>query len=138
MADTDIQLAGYETIGNYVPIQLYAGEKQPVTTQGVLTAGLKLGKLNGRRQTYKFGLVAEVAGKLVAFNAAGNDGSQFLKGILPHALDTSATGYNADTDTPFFAEGVFNFEAMDTALDYATLRAAKQAPGTAITFQKLF
>lgn len=138
MADQDIQLAGYETVGTYTPIQLYAGEKQGVTTQGVLAAGNKVGKLNSRRQTYKFGLVAEVGGKLVPFNAAGADGSEVLKGVLPHALDTSATGYNADTDTSVIVEAVLNFEAMDTALDYAALRAAEQAPGTAITFQKLY
>lgn len=134
MADSDIQLAGYEQIGRYEPIQLYAGEKQPVTTQGVLAAGQKVGKLNGRRQTYKFGVVSEVAGKLVKF-----DGSAPVKGILPHAMDTSATGYNADTDTPLFVEGVFNFEALDlTDETYAEMRAAEQAPGTGITFQKLY
>lgn len=130
MADQDIQLAGYETLGTYTPIQLWAGEKQPVSTQGVLAAGNKVGQLNSRRQTYKFGLVAEVGGKLVPYNPAGADGSEVLKGILPHALDTSATGYNADTDTPLFVEGVFNFEALDTARTYAQMRAAKQAPGT--------
>lgn len=134
MADSDIQLAGYETIGTFVPIQLYAGEKQPVTTQGVLAAGNKVGKLNSRRQTYKFGVVSEVGGKLVPWTGAAP-----IKGILPHALDTSATGYNADTDTPVFVEGVFNFEALDlTDETYAELRAAEQAPGTGMTFQKLY
>lgn len=127
---TDKILAGYENVGRYEPIQLYAGEKQPVTTQGVLTGGSNVGQLNARNETFKFALVSEVAGKLVEF-----DGTAPLKGILPHALDLTGVG---DTDTPLFVEGVFNFEAMDTALTYAAIRAVEQAPGTAITFQKLY
>lgn len=138
MVTSDKILAGYGTVGRYEPIQLYAGENQAVTTQGVVKSGAKIGKLNERNETYKFGLVAEVAGKLVPFNAAGNDGSQKLKGVLPHALDTSATGYNADVNSSVIVQAVLNFEAMDTALDYAALRAADQAPGTNITFQKLY
>ena len=133
MAD-DIQLAGYRTVGTFVPIPLYAGEKQPVTTQGVLKSGQKVGELNARGETYKFPVVSEVAGKLVDW-----DGSAPIKGILPHALDASATGRNADTPTPIFVEGVFNYEALDLdAALYADLRAAEQAPGTAITWQKLY
>ena len=134
----DRMLAGYETVGEFTPIQLYAGEKQPVTTQGVLTAGQNVGQLNARGETFKFPIVAEVAGKLVEFNPAGADGSEVIKGVLPHALDASATGYNADVDTPLIVEAVLNFEAMDTAETYAELREAAQAPGTAITFQKLY
>jgi len=134
----DKMLAGYETVGTFEPIQLYAGERQVVTTQGVLAAGEKVGLLNARNETYKFGLVAEVDGKLVAFDPAGADGSEVLKGVLPHALDASATGYNADVDTSVIIDAVLNFEAMDTAADYATLRAVEQAPGTNITFQKLY
>lgn len=134
----DRMLAGFETVGRFEPIQLFAGEKQPVTTQGTLAAGHKVGQLNARGETFKFPIVAEVDGELVPFNAAGADGSQIIKGVLPHALDTTADGYNAPVDTPLFVEAVLNFEAMDTALDYAALRAAEQAPGTAITFQKLY
>lgn len=134
----DKMLAGFETIGTYEPIQLYAGEKQPVTTQGVLSSGQKVGQLNARGETYKFPIVAEVGGELVEWNPAGADGSEIIKGVLPHALDASATGYNADVDTPVIVEAVLNFEAMDTDQTYAEMRAAAQAPGTAITFQKLY
>lgn len=34
-------------------------------------------------------------------------------GILPHALDTTSAGYNADVETPYFIGGAFNFEALD-------------------------
>lgn len=133
-------LAGYETLGRFEPIQLYAGERPVVTTQGTLTAGQKIGQLNARNETFKFGLVAELAnGKLVKFNPAGNDGSELLKGVLPHALDTTATGYNADVDTSIILDAVLNFEAMDIgAATYAQARAYKQAPGSNITFQKLY
>lgn len=139
---TDKMLAGYETVGRFEPIQLYAGEKQPVTTQGTAASGHIFGKLNDRRETYRFAIVAEVAGELVPFDAAGADGSEIIKGVLPHYLDTSATGHNADVDTPIIVEAVLNFEAMDLEdfedADYRALRSAAQAPGTAITFQKLY
>ena len=135
----DKTLAGFETVGTYEPIQLYAGEKQPVTTQAVLTSGQKVGQLNARGETYKFPVVALVGGKLVKWNQAGNDGSQIIAGVLPHALDASATGYNADVNTPVIVEAVLNFEAMDIGnVTYAQLRAAAQAPGVAIVFQKLY
>lgn len=135
MVTSDKILAGYGTVGRYEPIQLYAGENQHVSTQGVLAAGNKVGLLNERNETYKFGLVSEVGGKLVKY-----DGTQPLKGILPHALDTGAApaGYNADVDTSVIVQIVANFEAIDTDMDYAEARAAEQAPGTNITFQKLY
>lgn len=255
-------LAGYETVGTYEPIQLYAGEKQPVTTQGVAKAGNLFGKLNVRNETYRFPVVAEVAGKLVPWNPAGSDNADdyatgtltlstavpadgdkitiagvdvlyktvpvagqkhaligatlaesaanmaaainehrnefgvdggvtataagavvtvrspglagnavtlaktFATGangtvsgatlaggtdsdaeaggaglpvaILPHALDTTAAGYNADVDTPMFVEGVFNFEALDlpAGTTYAEIRSLFRRTG--ITIQKLY
>jgi len=143
----DKMLAGYETVGTYEPIQLYAGENQVVTTQGVLKAGNKVGLLNARNETYKFPLVGvDAQGKLVPWTSEDAD-TVLLKGVLPHALDTSATGYNADTDTPVIVQGVLNFEAMafngtdaggSANLLYAAIRVAPQAPGTNITFQKLY
>ena len=135
----DKMLAGFRTVGTFEPIQLYAGEVQHVSTQDVLTAGQKVGQLNARDETYKFPVVARVGGKLVKWNQAGNDGSQIVAGILPHALDASATGYNADVDTPLIVEIVANFEALDIgAVTYAQMRAAAQAPGVNIVFQKLY
>lgn len=136
MTTTERMLAGYETVGNYQPIQLYAGEAQPVSTQGLVAAGAVLGQKNARDETYKFPLVALVAGKLVPFNPAGGGGTNILYGILPHAMDTSATGYNADTNSPVFVEGVFNFDALDTAMTYAQAQAA--VARTAIVIQKLY
>ena len=135
-------LAGYETVGKFEPIQLYAGENQAVTTQATLAAGQKVGKLNVRNETYKFPVVAEVGGKLVAWDPAGADGSEVIAGVLPHALDASATGYNADVDTPIIVQAVLNFEAMDVAdttdATYAAMRAAEQGPGVNIRFQALY
>lgn len=135
----DKQLAGYETVGTFTPIQLRAGENQSVTTQGTLTAGQKVGQLNARNETYKFGVVAIVGGKFVKWDQAGADGSEVIAGVLPHALDASATGYNADVDTPVIVQDVLNFEALDIGnVTYAQLRAAAQAPGVNLLFQKLY
>lgn len=257
----DRVLAGYETVDSVTPVQLYAGEKQPVSTQGVAAAGYSFGQLNSQGHTYKFPVVAEVGGELVPWDptADSNAASTFATGtvtfstavptagetvtingqaitfaaeadvdtewevaigadltetaanlaalinnqrnefgtdfpitatsalgvttvrapgdageavtlaeagtniavsganlatgsdadatpgganlpvaILPHALDTTADGYNAAVDTPMFVEGVFNFEALDVpeGTTYQELRQAFRRTG--ITIQKLY
>jgi hypothetical protein len=253
-------LAGYETVDSVTPVQLYAGEKQPVTTQGVAAAGYVFGMMNAQGGTSKFPVVAEVGGELVPWNpladsnapgafatgtvtfstavpsanetvtingevitfkaaadpdefevtigatlaltaaalaafinehrnefgtdfpitatssagvvtvrapgdageavtlaeaganiavsggtlASGSDndatpgGANLPVAILPHALDTTANGYNAAVDTPMFVEGVFNYEALDLpeGTTYAEIRAAFRRSG--ITIQKLY
>lgn len=132
----DKMLAGFRTVGSYEPIQLYAGENQAVTTQGTLAAGQNVGQLNDRDETFKFPVVMEnETGLLVEWDGAGE-----IAGVLPHALDASATGTNANTDTPMIVQAVLNFEAMDVpdGTTYAELRAAPQAPGVNIRFQKLY
>jgi hypothetical protein len=59
-------------------------------------------------------------------------------GILPHALDASVTGYNADVDTPVFISGHPNFEALDLPVGttYAEIKAA--FAGTMINPQRLY
>jgi len=131
-------LAGYENVGRYEPIQLYAGEADTVSTQEVLAAGQIVGQLNARNETFKFGVVALVDGKLVKYDKEnGVVGAAIPYGILPHAIDTSATGYNADTNTPVLVGGVFNFDALEAdGATYAQLKAA--FAGTNIVIQKLY
>lgn len=58
-------------------------------------------------------------------------------GVLPHALDTTATGYDAAVDTPVFISGHFNFDALDVP-DGTTYQELKAAfAGTMINIQKL-
>lgn len=257
----DRMLAGYRTVGSVAHVQLYAGEKQPVSTQGVAAAGNVFGEVDELGRTVKFPVVALVGGKLVPWNpladsntpgafatgtvtfstavptagetvtingrvltfravadvasqydvaigatlnataanlakvindnrnefnatfavtatvsgavvtvrapgdageavtlaeaganiavsgaalANGTDndglpgGANLPVAILPHALDTSSTGYNADVDTPMFVEGVFNFEALSVpeGTTYAELRAAFMRSG--IVIQQLY
>lgn len=136
----DKMLAGSRTVGTFEPIQLYAGENQHVSTQTVVATGQVLGQLNAREETFKFPVVAEVNGQAVAWNPEGTDGSEVIAGVLPHAIDTSATGHNAAVDSPIIVQAVLNFEAMDVpeGTSYADLRAAAQAPGVNLRFQKLY
>ena len=256
-------LAGYSTVDTFSPIQLFAGEKQPVSSQGVAAAGYSFGQLNARNETYKFPVVAIVGGEFVPWDptADSNVGTAFATGtltlanavpvaddkftingvdvvfkaaadpdllevtigatlnataaalaavinahrnefdfdgpvtatvsgavvtvraagdageavtlaktfatgangavsgatltagtdadalaggaakpvaILPHALDTTANGYNAAVDTPYFEEGVFNYDALDVpdGTTYAELKAAFR--GSGIVIQKLY
>lgn len=59
-------------------------------------------------------------------------------GILPHALDTTAEGYDDTVDTPVFISGHPNFEALDLpeGTTYEEIKAA--FAGTMINVQKLY
>lgn len=254
---------GFNTEGTFTPIQLWAGEPNGQTTQGVAAAGHVFGQTNSRGETYKFPVVALVGGLLVPWNpladsnvpnayasgtvtlsvavptagetvtvngdvftfkaavdatgaydvaigadlatsaanlaaainkhrmdfgvedgngviatsaagvvtvksagtagnavtlaeaganiavsgatlAGGTDsdaeagGARIPYGILPHALDTTADGYNAAVDTPVFISGHPNFDALDLPLGttYQEIKAA--FAGTMINVQKLY
>lgn len=106
----DIILAGgIETIGTYEPIQLYAGEAtNGRTTQGTVAAGQKLGKLNLRGETYRFAVVALVAGLLVAWDPlAGGTAADMATGTL-----TLSTAVPADGDTVTIDGRAFTFRTV--------------------------
>lgn len=68
---------------------------------------------------------------------AEEGGARKPYGILPHALDTTATGYNAAVDTPVFISGHPSFDALDLP-DGTTYQEIKAAfAGTMINVQKL-
>lgn len=123
----DKALAGYETVDTFTPDQLYAGEADIVTTQGVV------GAASGALEKYQ--VVAEVAGLLVAYNKEGADGSQIPYGVLPHAIPDSGV----DQDTPVIVGGVLNFDVLVAdAATYAVLRAAFAQSNSNIVIQKLY
>lgn len=64
-------------------------------------------------------------------------GARVPYGVLPHALDTTAAGYNATVDTPVFISGHPNFDALDLpeGTTYQEIKAA--FAGTMINVQKL-
>lgn len=69
---------------------------------------------------------------------AETGGARQPYGILPHALDTTAEGYNAAVDTPVFISGHPNFDALDLP-DGTTYQEIKAAfAGTQINVQKLY
>lgn len=252
---------GVTDIGTFTPIQLWAGEPNGGTTQGVLASGFVFGQVNARGETFKFPVVARRAdGKLVPWNPlADSDGASGYAtgtftisstgpvaaetvtingdvltfraavdadlptevaigatinetaanlaavinelrndfsanfpvtatvagavvtvrapgvagnavtivetatniavsgatlaggtdsdaeaggvsepiGILPHAVDTSATGLNADTDTPYFFSGNPNYDALDVPAGTTYLELKRAFDRTAINIQKL-
>lgn len=254
-----ILAGGIDTVGTFKPIQLWAGEPNGQTTQGVAAAGYEFGQLNERNETYLFAVVALVAGELVPWDPALSDNpddyatgtvtfstavpaandtvtingvvvtfkaaadpdenevtiggtlaatatnlKNFVNahrndfgidggvtatssgavttvrspglagnavtlaksgtniavsgatlsggtdadaeaggpakpyGVLPHALDTTATGYDEAVDTPVFISGHFNYDALDLP-DGTTYQEIKAAfAGTMINVQKLY
>lgn len=92
----DRQLAGSVIpSASWEPIQLWAGEthQQGGTTQGVVAAGQVIGKLNAQGHTYKFGVVALVNGKLVAWDpTAGGQAADNATGTLTIANAVPAVG----------------------------------------------
>lgn len=69
---------------------------------------------------------------------AETGGARQPYGILPHALDTTANGYNAAVDSPVFISGHPNFDALDLpeGTTYQEIKAA--FAGTMINVQKLY
>ena len=129
--------SGLTLVGSFTPIQLWAGEPNGQTTQGVAAAGFQFGSKNTRGETNKFPVVALVDEKLVPWDPAAATGAEVPYGILPHALDTTAAGYNADVDTPVFISGHPSFDALSlpVGITYAEVKAA--FAGTMINVQKL-
>lgn len=59
-------------------------------------------------------------------------------GVLPHALDTTVTGYDRDVDTPYFLQGHFNFDALDLPQGVTYAQARRAFARTPINVQKLY
>lgn len=230
-----VKLAGNETVGTWEPTQLYAGEADVVTTQGVVASGQALeeftvvSKSGGQlfawnkdgtaRATITFSGVGTaddtvtINGDAITLKAAATAGqpevtiggsatatAQALKtyinehsdtlgvtatgsaavltvsanepgtagngitlaksstavavssatltgggddsvpyGVLPHAIDTSSAGLNADSDSPVIIGGVLNFDVLvaDDA-SYEVLREAFARSNSNIVIQKLY
>ncbi len=230
-----MKLAGNETVGTYDPDQLYAGEADVVTTQGVVASGQDLAEftvvtqsggqmfawnkdgtaratitfsgvgtaddtvtINGDTITLKasatagqpevtiggtatataqalktyinehsdtLGVTATGAAAVITISAnepgTGGNGITLAKsstaitvssatltgggddsvpyGVLPHAVNTSSTGLNADSDSPVIIGGVLNFDKLvaDSAT-YDVLREAFARSNSNIVIQKLY
>lgn len=65
-------------------------------------------------------------------------GAALPVGILPHYLDTTATGYNADVDTPYFISGHFNWEALKVPAGTTYLELKRAFARTPINIQQLY
>lgn len=110
----DKTLAGNGDIGSFTPEQLFAGECNIRTSRKTYLTGLVFGQF-----------------EVVGLNAAGKvvklaDATGEAHFVTPHAIDTSATGYNADADAPVYEEAVFNHEMLIWPADADTL-AERQA-----------
>ena len=119
---------GLENEGTFTPTDLYAGEADIVTTQEAIAAG------NAALAQYQ--VVALVGGKVIAYDKEnGVAGANVPYGVLPHAVDASASA--VDIDTPVIVGGVLNFDVLVAdGQTYAGLKAA--FAGTNIVIQKLY
>ena len=123
----DKALAGFGVVDTYTPDQLYAGEADIVTTQGVVAAA--------SAAMVKYQVVANVGGVLVAYNKEGADGSEVPYGVLPHAIPDAGV----DQDTPVIIGGVLNFDVLVAdAATYQVLREAFAKSNSNIVIQKLY
>jgi hypothetical protein len=126
----DRSLAGGLTVeGTFTPDQLYAGEADIVTTQGVVNA------LRSRRTCRSIKSSPASAASLVAYNKEGAVARKSRMAFLPHAIPDTA----ADQDTPVIIGGVLNFDALVAdAATYDVLREAFASSNSNIVIQKLF
>jgi hypothetical protein len=96
----DKTLAGNGDLGSFEPEQLFAGETPVRTSRKTFLTGQVFAQ---------FEVVGiDAAGKVVKL--ADETGEAHF--VLPHAIDTSATGYNADADAPVYEEACFNHEIL--------------------------
>lgn len=123
-----VKLAGNETVGTWSPTELYAGEADVVTTQGVVNSN--------QAALPEFQVVALVGGKLIAYDKeAGVTGADIPYGVLPHAVPDSAS----DQDTPVIIGGVLNFDVLVAdGATYDVLRLAFAKGNSNIVIQKLY
>lgn len=125
----DKSLAGYETVATYNPDQLYAGEADIVTTQGVIAANAAAMAI--------YTVVALVGGNLVPYDKESAAGAEVPYGVLPHAIDNSANA--APVDTPVIIGGVLNFDVLVAdGQTYAGLKKAFADANSNIVIQKLY
>lgn len=99
---------GLNTEGTFTPIQLWVGEPNGQTTQGVAAEGYVFGKKNARGETYKFPVVALVGGLLVPWNPLADSD-------VPNAWATGtvtfSTAVPAAGETVTINGDVFTFRA---------------------------
>lgn len=100
---------GLNTEGTFTPIQLWAGEPNGQTTQGVAAAGHLFGKKNARGETYKFAVVALVAGLLVPWNPLADSDvpSAYASGTVTFSTAVPTAG-----ETVTIAGKAFTFRAL--------------------------
>lgn len=103
---------GVDTIGVFEPIQLHAGEPTGVSTQGTVAAGHVFGQKNARGETFKFPIVALVAGLLVPWNPLADSDvpNAFASGTL-----TFSTAVPSADETVTIAGKVITFKAVPAA-----------------------
>jgi hypothetical protein len=120
--------SGLTVEGTFDPDQLYAGEADIVTTQGVVAAAAAA--------MVQYLVVALVGGYLIPYDKEnGVAGSNVPYGVLPHAIPDAAV----DQDTPVIIGGVLNFDILVAdGQTYAGLQKAFADANSNIVIQKLY
>ena len=100
MAATDKDLASSELVGTTTILQLFAGEMDVVTEEGIVDAGVLA----------KYTVVGKIAatGKLIVLTPGASDGSEKAYGILTQAVDATS----ADVKVGVYIGGFFNDAAL--------------------------
>jgi hypothetical protein len=119
--------SGLTVEGTFTPDQLYAGEADIVTTQGLVNAN--------QPALPQYQVVAHVGGKLIAYDKEnGVAGASTPYGVLPHAIPDAGV----DQNTPVIIGGVLNFDVLVAdGATYDVLREAFAASNSNIVIQKL-
>lgn len=117
----DKSLAGSGTLGDYTPVQLFAGEQDVVTDRALCAAGLIFAQ---------FEVVAvDATDQIIKYDPAAAAGAPEGQpvGALLHAMNTSATGTNEPSWCPYYSGGFFNHEALVWPAGTDTLAQRKAA-----------
>jgi len=121
-------LAGNGTQGGYTPFQLFAGEKEIVTNNGVVPASTEI---------KQFQVVAmNENGQIVPYDPEGEDGSEVAVGVAAQGITTAAGSTGA---IPYYVSAYFNHEALVWPASVTTLAARQMVfKGTEIQIGSLY
>lgn len=97
---TDKDLASGELVGSQTILQLFAGDADIVTEEGIVDTGVLA----------KYTVVGKITatGKLVVLTPGASDGSEKVYGILTQAVDATS----ADVRVGVYTAGFFNDAAL--------------------------
>ena len=127
MTPQSSDLAGNGNLGGFTPFQLFAGEKEIVTTHDLVASGVTIAKYQG--------VAKDANGLIVPHDPTAGNTTAKLVGFAAQPIVTTAAGKSL----PYYVSAFFNHEALVWHASLDTLAKRKAAvAGTEIQIGTLY